>query len=69
MHVDNKAYNDDGDDDGDDDDDYVDDDVDDDITPIFKELNWLPVANQLYNRSAMVAFKCLTGHAPEYLSL
>ena len=40
----------------------------DHITPIRKELNWLPVANQLYYRSAIMAFKCMTGHAPEYLS-
>ena len=40
----------------------------DHITSIRKELNWLPVANQLYYRSAIMAFKCMTGHAPEYLS-
>ena len=42
----------------------------DHITPICKELNWLPVANQLhvYYRSATMAFKCMTGNAPEYLS-
>ena len=40
----------------------------DHITPIRKELNWLPVANQLYYRSAIMAFKCMTGHTPEYLS-
>ena len=38
------------------------------ISPTRKELNWLPVANQLYYRSATMAFKCMTGHAPEYLS-
>ena len=40
----------------------------DHITPIRKELNWLPVANQPYYRSATMAFKCMTDHAPEYLS-
>ena len=40
----------------------------DHITPICTELNWLPVADQLYYRSAAMAFKCMTGHAPEYLS-
>ena len=40
----------------------------DHISPIHKELNWLPVANQLYHRSATMAFKCMTGNAPEYLS-
>ena len=40
----------------------------DHIRPIRKELNWLPLANQLYYRSATMAFKYMTGHAPEYLS-
>ena len=40
----------------------------DHITPSCKELNWLPVANQLYYRSATIAFKCMTDHAPECLS-
>ena len=38
------------------------------VTPIRKELNWLPVASQLYYRSATMAFKCMTGNAPEYQS-
>ena len=34
------------------------------ISPIRKELNWLPLANQLYYYcSATMAFKCMTGHA------
>jgi hypothetical protein len=40
----------------------------DHITPFLKELKWLPVASQLYYRSAIMAFKCMTGSAPEYLS-
>jgi hypothetical protein len=40
----------------------------DHITPLLKELKWLPVAKQLYYRSAIMAFKCMTGCAPEYLS-
>ena len=40
----------------------------DHITPLLKELKWLPVAKQLYYRNAIVAFKCMTGSAPEYLS-
>jgi len=40
----------------------------DHVTPIRKELNWLPVASQLYYRSATMAFKCMTCNAPEYLS-
>ena len=38
------------------------------ITPLLKELKWLPVAKQLYYRSGIMAFKCMTGCAPEYLS-
>ena len=37
------------------------------ITHIRKELNWLPVANQLYYRR-LQWLKCMTGHAPGYLS-
>ena len=40
----------------------------DHVTPLLKELSWLPVASQLYHRSATMAFKCMTGCAPEYLS-
>ena len=40
----------------------------DHITPVLKELKWLPVETQLYFRNAIMAFKCLTSQAPEYLS-
>lgn len=40
----------------------------DHITPYLKQLKWLPVYRQLYYRSANLAFKCMTGCAPEYLS-
>ena len=40
----------------------------DHITPILKDLNWLPVTNQLHYRSATMAFKCMIGCAPTYLS-
>ena len=40
----------------------------DHITPVLKELKWLPVATQLYFRNAIMAFKCLTSRVPEYLS-
>ena len=40
----------------------------DPITPVLKELKWLPVATQLYFRNAIMAFKCLTSRVPEYLS-
>ena len=39
-----------------------------DATPVLKHLKWLPVSSQLYYRSAILALKCMTGHAPEYLS-
>ena len=32
-----------------------------------KELGWLPVATQLYYRSATMAFKCMTGCVPAYI--
>ena len=37
------------------------------ITPILKQLQWLPVARQLVVRDAVIAFKCLHGLALEYL--
>ena len=40
----------------------------DHVTPILKELEWLPVSSQLYYRSATLAFKCMTGCAPNYLT-
>ena len=40
----------------------------DHITPCLKELKWLPVASELYYHNAIMAFKCMTGCAPEYLS-
>jgi len=40
----------------------------DHVTPILKELEWLPVSSQLYYRSTTLAFKCMTGCAPDYLT-
>ena len=40
----------------------------DHVTPILKELEWLPVSSQLYHRNATLAFKCMTGCAPDYLT-
>ena len=40
----------------------------DHVTPILKSLNWLPVKDQLYFRDAVLAFKCMSGLAPGYLS-
>ena len=39
----------------------------DHVTPLLKSLSWLPVKDQRYYRQAIMAFKCMTGHAPEYL--
>lgn len=40
----------------------------DHVTPVVKELIWLPVATQFYFRNAVMAFKCLTSRVPEYHS-
>jgi hypothetical protein len=40
----------------------------DHVTPILKDLRWLPVRQQLYYRNAILSFKCMTGSAPAYLS-
>ena len=39
----------------------------DHITPILKELHWLPVAKQLEIRDTLMAFKCIKGLAPPSL--
>ena len=40
----------------------------DHVTPHLKRLSWLPVKDQLYYRQAIMAFKCISGHAPNYLT-
>ena len=40
----------------------------DHVTPLLKSLSWFPVKDQLYYRQAIMAFKCMTSHAPEYLT-
>ena len=37
------------------------------ITPILKQLQWLPVARQLVVRDAVISFKCLHELATAYL--
>ena len=37
-------------------------------TPLLTSLSWLPVKDQRYYRQDIMAFKCMTGHAPEYLT-
>lgn len=39
----------------------------DHISPILKELKWLPVRQQLYYHHAIMAFKCMTGCVPDSL--
>ena len=39
----------------------------DHVTPILKQLQWLPVIKQLEVRDATMVFKCLNGLAPPYL--
>ena len=43
----------------------------DHVTPILKSLFWLPVKDQLCYRQAIMAFKCMTGHAhltPQFIT-
>ena len=40
----------------------------DHITPLLKDLRWLPVKQQLYFRLAGLIFKCMTGCAPANLT-
>ena len=37
----------------------------DHITPVLKELKWLPVVTQLYFRNPIMTFKCLTSRVAE----
>ena len=37
----------------------------DHITPLLKDLRWLPIRQQLYFRFAVLVFKCMTSCAPE----
>ena len=39
----------------------------DHVTPILKQLQWLPIIEQLTVRDATMVFKCLNGLAPPYL--
>ena len=40
----------------------------DHVTPHLKSLPCSPVMDQLYYRQAIMAFKCISGHAPKYLT-
>ena len=39
----------------------------DHVTPILKQLQWLPIIKQLMVRDATMVFKCFNGHASPYL--
>ena len=38
------------------------------ITPVMRELHWLPVQQRIRFKTAVLVFKCLHGLAPAYLS-
>ena len=40
----------------------------DHVTPILKQLNWLSVKQHMYYRDSIMAFICMNGLAPGYLS-
>ena len=40
----------------------------DHVTPILRQLKWLPVKQHLYYRNSITAFKCMNGLALGYLS-
>ena len=40
----------------------------DHVTPILRQLKWLPVKQHMYYRDSIMAFKCMNGLAPGYLS-
>jgi hypothetical protein len=39
----------------------------DHITPVLKELHWLPITSRIQYKIALLTFKCLHKQAPEYL--
>jgi len=40
----------------------------DHITPLLRELHWLPVASRVIYKVALLVYKVLCGHAPTYLN-
>jgi len=41
----------------------------DHITPILRQLHWLPVRQRVDFKIAFLVFQCLTGQAPAYLAM
>ena len=39
----------------------------DHITPVLKELHWLPVGSRIAFKMLVMTFKCMSGMAPSYL--
>ena len=39
----------------------------DHVTPLLRELDWLPVDKLLYFRDSVLTYKCLNNLAPDYL--
>ena len=39
----------------------------DHVTPLLRQLNWLPVKQLLYCRNAVLTYKCFNGLAPKYV--
>jgi len=40
----------------------------DHVTPVLRDLHWLPIRQQILPKLAMIVFKCLHGLAPSYLA-
>ena len=40
----------------------------DHVTPLLKDLHWLPVSYRISFKIALLAYKCINGSAPSYLS-
>ena len=40
----------------------------DHITPVLRNLHWLPIRNRITYKVAMLVYKCLHGLAPSYLA-
>ena len=40
----------------------------DHISPVLRELHWLPVEHRISYKILLLAYKALTGHAPQYLA-
>ena len=40
----------------------------DHVTPLLRQLNWLPVKQLLLYKDAVITYKCLSDLAPRYLS-